>query len=144
MTVPGGMTYFLGALKSSVRNHPLMSAGLLVGLNNSTASPAGGSSCVKTSLTTTGGRSGGGGSLAPARPGDPLMALLGRQLLAKFHALGAAVSSVVTSEKPKPSVVGYQLLLKVKSRTGSWRGPCRLRCSPPLLRLPPYSPAMLK
>src|SRR5438552_2327133 len=125
------MIYFFGVLKLSVRNQPLTSAGLLVVLYNSIASTAGSSSCVKTSLTTTAGRGGGGGSLTP---GEPLMALLGRQLLAEFKALEGAVSSVVTSENPKPSVTGYQLSLYAKSKTGSWSGPARRRRSPPLSR----------
>src|SRR5260221_4873578 len=103
--VAGGMTYFWGVLRSSVRNQPLMSAGAPVELYTSMASPDGGSSFVSTSLISTAGRGGGGGS---TRPGEPPAALLGRQSLAEFPPLVGA--STATSENPSPSVAGYQLV----------------------------------
>src|SRR5881628_2486254 len=115
MIVPAGMTYFWGVKNASVRNQPLISAGLAVVLYNSMASTAGRSSCVKTSLTTTAGRAGGGGSLTA---GEPLMALLARQLVAEPQAVVAAFSFTATSENPSPSVAGYQLSLYEKSRIG--------------------------
>src|SRR3989442_5633002 len=101
MTVPFVMRYFWGVLKSSVRNQPLMSAGLAVGLYNSTASTSGGSVWVNTSLTSTGTKTGGAGSLCP---GEPANRPLGRQLLFNPQVLTGAVSSTMTSEKPAPSV----------------------------------------
>src|SRR5438270_10009527 len=108
--VPPGMVYLFGILKSSVRNQPLMSTELPVVLYNSMASPAAGSSsCVRASLMTTAGR-GGVTVSSGSWPGEPLMPLLGRQLPAEFQALSEAPSSTATSEKPAPSVAGYQLL----------------------------------
>src|SRR5437763_676095 len=96
---------FCGLLKSSVRNHPPMSTEPAVVLRNSMASSAGKSSLVNASFTTTAGRGGGAGS---PTPGEPLMALLALQLVAEPQALAGAFSSMVTSEKPNPSVTGYQ------------------------------------
>jgi hypothetical protein len=54
-------------------------------------------------LSTVGG---GGGSVLP---GEPPSWLEGRQFPAWPQALGAAVKSAATNEKPPPSVMGYQL-----------------------------------
>ena len=44
---------------------------------------------------------------ASARPGEPLRAVLGRQLAGLVQVLKEAYSLRMTSEKPSPSVVGY-------------------------------------
>src|SRR5262245_56590793 len=109
MLVLSGIRNFLGVLKSSVRNHPLMSMSAAVGLKSSTASVGGGLSvCDNTSVMMTAPRAGTGGSLVP---GDPLTRPLGRQLDRLFQRPGSACSSTVTREKPNPSVMGYQELL---------------------------------
>ena len=46
----------------------------------------------------------------------------------------ASTTVTTTSEKPKPSVMGYQALLKLKSRTFSPTASSSRRVSPPLLR----------
>src|SRR4051794_32836192 len=107
MVVLAGMMYFWGGRKSSVRNHPLMSGVLPVGLYNSIASPTWAPVWVKISLITTAGRCGGTASFCP---GEPPTLLLGRQLVSKFQALVEALSLTVTREKPSPSVAGYQSL----------------------------------
>ena len=43
-----------------------------------------------------------------ARPGEPLNAAQGRQLAGLVQVLKGAYSLRMTSEKPSPSVVGYQ------------------------------------
>src|SRR3954464_13130340 len=98
--VPGGMIYFFGLSKLSVRNHPPIFAVEADVLNNSIASPATGSSLASTSFTTTAGNTIADGSFVP---GEPPRRALGRQLVALFHAPGAAFSFAVTSEKPPPS-----------------------------------------
>src|SRR5262245_12010518 len=105
MNVPLGIRYFFGSLKLSVRNHPPMLAGLPLRLRSSIESVGGGGSLwVSTSFMTTGGITGGGPS---SRPGEPLSAPLGRQLSLRPHVFNAALSLTMTSEKPKPSVIGY-------------------------------------
>src|SRR5262245_14772122 len=108
MTHPLVMRYFLGVPKSSDRNHPLRSTGLAVGLYNSMASTNGGSVWVSTSLTMILAKEGVGGSDCP---GAPLITPLGRQPSLWSQAPVSAASSATTSEKPGPSVMGYQLLL---------------------------------
>src|SRR3989442_15232476 len=105
MVVPSGRRNFFGALKSSVRNQPPTLTALAVGLYSSIASTCGGSVCVNASLIKTGGIGVGAG---PPSPGDPFSVALGRQLTLLLHVASGAVSLTITSEKPKPSVIGYQ------------------------------------
>src|SRR5882672_10469098 len=102
--VPFGIRYLL-VPKSSVKNHPLISAGVPVGLYNSMVSVGGGVSVrVRASLITTGTMAGGAGSITP---GEPLSWPLGRQLVFESQESGSAISFTTTSEKPRPSVIGY-------------------------------------
>src|SRR5262249_4929333 len=110
--VPGGITNFLGVPKSSVRNQPLISAGLAVGLLSSITSTWPGTTlvsvCVKASLMTTGGRGGAEGSFWPGEPPTPV---LGRQPPALFQLPKGPFSSRGTRAKPVPSVTRYHLSL---------------------------------
>src|SRR5438045_159670 len=108
MVVGVGMRYFFGVPGSSVMYQPLMSTGDAVGLNSSIASFCGRSVWVRTSLTKIGGTGGSGESSAP---GVPYSWPLGLQLSLRSHVLKRAVGSTITSEKPRPSVIGYQELL---------------------------------
>src|SRR5437773_5311853 len=135
-----GKRYFLGLLKSSVKNQPPILAALAVGLWSSTLSTCGGSVWVSASLISMPGIAVGGGS---AMPGEPPARLLGRQLNGLPQVSGGAFSLTMTSEKPRPSVTGYQELSKRKSSMGSSRAPTSERRSPELSRFPEYSPAML-
>src|SRR5687767_8431183 len=105
--VPWGMRYLSGAPKSSVKYQPLTSTALVPGLWISMLS---GTSKVRVSasLINTGAKIGAGGSSSPGEPSSPL---LGRQLALRVQSSGAAFSSTITSEKPRPSVIGYQELL---------------------------------
>src|SRR6266581_3463507 len=106
--VPFGIRNLL-VPKSSVKYQPLTSAGVPAGLNNSIVSVGGGVSVrVSASLITTGTMAGGAGSITP---GEPLSWPLARQLVFESHASGLAISFTTTSEKPRPSVIGYQELL---------------------------------
>src|SRR3954464_15244303 len=108
MLVPFGMRYFLGVFKSSVRNHPPMFAGAGVGLYSSIVSVGGGKSeLVSASLISTAGIGEGAGSSAD---GEPPNWALGRQLPLSPQVSQDAFSLAITSEKPRPSVTGYQLL----------------------------------
>src|SRR5688572_22354330 len=100
------MRYFSGSRKSSVRYQPLMLALLPEGLCNSIVSYGGaGSLCVSTSLINTSGIFGAAGSF---NAGEPFNAALGRQLVFLPQVSVGAFSFTITSEKPNPSVVGYQ------------------------------------
>src|SRR5436309_2934555 len=106
------MRNFFGVLKSSLNHHPPMFAPLAVGLNNSTLSVGGGVSVrERISLTSTGGIAGEIGSLVP---GDPSSWPPERQFDLLSQESGSACSSTTTSEKPRPSVIGYQLSLYSK------------------------------
>jgi hypothetical protein len=50
-----------------------------------------------------------GDGTGSAMPGEPPGSLEGRQLAGKPQSPGGAVGSTATSEKPPPSVLGYQL-----------------------------------
>src|SRR5207253_1736868 len=106
--VVAGIRYFLGVPGSSVMYQPLMSTGVVVGLNSSMASFCGRSVWVSTSLTKIGETAGSGESSAP---GVPYSCPLGRQLSLRSHVLKRAVGSTITRENPRPSVIGYQELL---------------------------------
>src|SRR5688572_1491070 len=99
MVVPSGIRYLRGVRKSSVRNHPLMSATLVDKLYSSIESWGGsGSLCVSTSLMTTGTMAGGPGSSAL---GEPSTTPLGRHSDFKHHFHVGACSFTTTSENPK-------------------------------------------
>src|SRR5437016_2497010 len=98
------MRNFFGVLRSSLINHPPMSTSPAVGLNNSMASTCGRSVCVSSSLMRIGGIFGA----ASSAPGDPPMEPLARQLSLSPQADHGAFSFTMTSEKPSPSVSGYQ------------------------------------
>ena len=68
------------------------------------------------SLTSTGGIAGEIGSLVP---GDPSSWPPERQFDLLSQESGSACSSTTTSEKPRPSVIGYQLSLYSKSSISS-------------------------
>src|SRR6266496_4164796 len=107
MVVPLGMRNFLGVWKSSVRYQPPMLAAVLEKLRSSMVSKGGaGSLWVKASLITTWGKL---GAVLSLWPGVPLSTPLGRHWALVPQALPGAPSSTTTSEKPKPSVIGYQL-----------------------------------
>src|SRR5688572_27777030 len=97
-----------GVKKSSLIHQSLMSATLVVLFQSSIASTAGDSLLATTSFTSTATNTGGAESLVPA---EPLKAPLARQLSFSSQVLNAAFSSTTTSEKPSPSVIGYQELL---------------------------------
>src|SRR6266511_3944106 len=105
MVVLGGMRNFRGVAKSSERNQPPTFTGLVVGLKSSMASTEGRSVWVRSSLMTMGATTGGAGSTCP---GAPLTTPLGRQLVLLSQRSGSAFSSTTASEKPTPSVTGYQ------------------------------------
>src|ERR1051325_8997006 len=97
-----GTRYFFGALKSSVRNHPLISAGVEERFCNSThATPLPCGRVIASSMTTL------GNSLEELSgcPGGPLKTLPARQLDCRFNLSGETVSSFNTSAKPAPSVI---------------------------------------
>src|SRR5262249_23042637 len=73
--VPFGMRNLFGVFRSSLKNHPLISAGVPFGLNNSIASTAGSAVCVSTSLITTTGTDTG----ASSGRGEPPIRELARQ-----------------------------------------------------------------
>src|SRR6185503_15274683 len=92
---------------------------------------------VNASLMSTGGMD-GAESLAP---GDPLSVPLGRQLGLSLQVFHEAVGSRMTREKPRPSVIGYQLLSKLNSRIFSPVASSMRTGSPRFSRLPTYWPA---
>src|SRR5688572_10921340 len=93
--------YFLGVLKSSVRNHPPIFAGAAVRFRNSMVSVGGaGSLWVNASLITTPGKVGAAPSPCP---GVPFITPLGRQLVASPQVFAAAASLTITKENPNPS-----------------------------------------
>ena len=106
MLTPFAMRYFFGVRKSSVRNQPPKSTGEPERFCNSMVSVGGGGSLwVNTSLMTICGKVGAAPSPAP---GVPWSAPLARQLAARPQVFAAAFSLTMISEKPKPSVRGYQ------------------------------------
>src|SRR5690242_7895906 len=105
MLVPLGRRYFLGVKKSSVKNQPSRFTVFVLGLKNSTESTCGRSVCVSTSLMMTGLNAVGAGSITP---GEPFTLPLARQLALLPQVFHGAFSSTITSEKPRPSVIGYQ------------------------------------
>src|SRR3954463_10530144 len=92
---------------------------------------------VKASLISTGGIDGAVSSTA----GDPFGAPLGRQLCLSLQVFQRAFSFRITNEKPKPSVIGYQLLSNVNSRIFSLMASSMRRGSPRFSSVPTYWPA---
>jgi hypothetical protein len=77
-------------------------------------------------------------------PGAPLGGMPARQLSLVLKAAFSAPGLMATSEKPSPSVWGYQPSLYSKSRMG-WPEPASRRTwSPPLESRPRYWPAILR
>src|SRR5688572_26468501 len=99
------MTNFCGVAKSSVMDQLPTSTGLPVGLWSSIVSFCGGTEADSNSLMSTGAMEGNGGS---SKLGAAIPA---RHWLRLLHASGSAFSFTTTSEKPCPSVIGYQELL---------------------------------
>src|SRR5205823_5106628 len=108
MVVGFGIWNFFGVLKSSVSHQPPILTALAVGLNSSMLSVGGGLSVrVSASLIRIGAMAGGPGSAAA---GLPFKVPLGRHWDFAPQASGCAFSSTITSENPRPSVIGYHLL----------------------------------
>src|ERR1041385_839673 len=97
------MRNFFGVKKSSLMYQPPMFAALVVGLNNSMRSTAGRSVWVSTSLTRMVALVTAGESPAPGVPPS----VLGRQLDLSPQVSNAAFSLTITSDRPRPSVIGY-------------------------------------
>ena len=108
MVVAAGRRYFFGVKKSSEIHQSLTSAVLVELFHSSMKSTAGVSLFASTSLTSTGAKMAGAGSFVP---GEPPSTPLGRQLAFIPHVSHAAFSFTMTSERPSPSVIGYQVLL---------------------------------
>src|SRR5438132_13268561 len=105
MIVFDGMRNLCGIARWSVKYQLPMSTFIEFGLYSSMESTCGGSVCVSASLMRTRGTFDGGSSA----PGEPPVNALARQFAPLSHALDGACSSITTSEKPKPSVVGYHV-----------------------------------
>src|SRR5688572_29709393 len=92
------MRNFAGVFASSLRNHPPISMGFAVGLNNSIQSCWGGALAVSTSLITMGAIADSGSSA----PGEPPRCELARQL-APLSGACVVTEAFGTIEYPKLS-----------------------------------------
>src|SRR5688572_20418530 len=129
MICGAGMRNFLGLEKSSLISQFPTSTSFVVGLYSSIASTSGNSVWLTTSLTRMGANVSG----APAgASGVPSNSLLGRHDSLRSHVYHGAFSSTMTSDNPRPSVIGYQELLYEKSRTFSPTASSSRTLSPPL------------